>query len=139
MMSGLVGINLGCKKMLADEYGCPEVSYHVMGTVTNEDGQPIPGIGVSLMHNWYDEVDDWRYDDTTDANGHYDIHFDNFNNPILVDFRDIDADQNGNYIDSTVSISTDNVSLVGGDGNWNEGTGFITKNVTLKTKPADQK
>lgn len=138
MMSGLLGINLGCDNFFAHEYGCPEISYRIKGTVVNDAGQPIPGIGVSLLHNWYDEVENWRYDDTTDANGHYDIGFNDFNNPILVDFRDIDADENGNYFDTTVSIRTDNVPLVGGDGRWNEGTGFITKNVTLKTKPLDQ-
>ena len=72
-LGGLLGINLvGCEKIFntACEYGTPEATYHVLGTVTNADGQPIPGIGVGRYNPWDEEADTLmsaRYHDTTDA------------------------------------------------------------------------
>ena len=54
-MSGLLGLNLGCDKFFVEEYGCPEATYHLKGTVTNEDGQPIEGIGMGMAHIRSDE------------------------------------------------------------------------------------
>ena len=51
-LSGLFGINLGCDKLFVEEYGCPEATYRIKGTVTNVDGLPIKGIGVVKTSDW---------------------------------------------------------------------------------------
>lgn len=61
----LLGLQMGCGKDHNEEpisgmYGCPEGTYHVMGTVVNEEGEPVAGINVSHL-------------DTTGVDGHYEI------------------------------------------------------------------
>ena len=115
-LAGLLGINLGCSKV--DEYGCPEATYHVKGTVVNEEGQPIAGINVGI--------------DTTGSDGSYNVTLSGFpRQPLSLYFHDIDSMENGFYKDTLVTINTENVQLIGGDGNWYEGEGNITQDVTL--------
>lgn len=127
-LAGLLGISFSsCEK-----YGCPEADYHVKGTVTNEQGQPIAGVGV-CQNNWYD---DRSYSDTTDADGHYsvDCKYAMPGEPLSLGFYDIDGVENGSYNDTIVTINTENVPLHGGHGEWYEGEATITKNVTLTEK-----
>lgn len=138
MASSLLGINLGCDNIFVAEYGCPQATYRVNGIVTNENGQPIAGIGVKALRNRSDEGVQCKYEDTTDADGHYEVVYRDYYDYLDVDFHDIDSAQNGSYIDTTVLIPTADVPLLGGDGGWNMGTGYIIQDVTLKKKPADQ-
>lgn len=122
-LAGLMGIPVACDKpMFVEEYGCPEATYHVKGTVTNEIGQPVKGISVG-----------W---DTTDADGLYSVDFKYAfpKKPLSLAIRDIDSVENGSYNDTTVTINTENVTLHGGDGHWYEGEGTVTQNVVLKEK-----
>lgn len=41
----------------AVEYGTPEATYHVKGTVSDPDGRPIPGIEVNHYGHPYDTTD----------------------------------------------------------------------------------
>ena len=141
-LGGLLGVNLaGCDKIPfpgACEYGCPEATYHVKGTVTNTEGQPIEGIGVGKRYLYNDENSEpvYSYFDTTDAEGRYSINnYCSFpGEPFPLHFCDIDGDENGSYNDTVVGIKTDDVQLTGGDGHWYEGEGTVTQNVTMTEK-----
>ena len=39
----------GCHEDTFDEYGSPHAKYRVVGTVTDENGQPIEGIQVKVL------------------------------------------------------------------------------------------
>ena len=137
-LGGLLGVSLsGCDTSL--EYGCPEASYHVKGTVTNEQGVPIEGIGVLEVKRWNEEDSAYQmegYGDTTDKDGRYSLDYlKTFpGQPILVDVHDIDGAANGSYSDTVVTINTEGVQLTGGNGHWNEEEGDITYNITLTEK-----
>ena len=136
-MSSLLGINLGCERIFVAEYGCPEATYDVKGTVTDEEGQPIAGIGVWKTRDWSDENSETYgkicYVDTTDSEGHYNVTFYGFpQESCTIDFNDIDSGENGSYLDTVVTINTQDAQLTGGDGHWNHGHGTIVKDVSLK-------
>ena len=140
-LGGMLGVNFaGCDEILSPtcEYGTPEATYHVKGTVTNANGQPIPGIGVRIYDPWGEEPDTTMssiYSDTTDAEGRYSVIFERSfpGSTLPLKFNDIDGEANGSYLDTVVYISTDNVQTNGGDG-WYEGEGIITQDVVLKEK-----
>ena len=136
-LGGLLGINVGCNMSM--EYGTPEAHYQVKGTVANEQGDPIEGIGVGEVRRWVEEAGEVQfcgYKDTTDAEGRYKVDFDRVfpRQPLSLDFHDIDGAENGNYNDTTVTISTESVTLTGGNGHWYEGEGTVTQNVTMTEK-----
>ena len=127
-LAGLLGLNFsGCTKYFesVEEYGCPSADFHVKGTVTDPDGNPIPGIqtGMNGAHR------------TTDTNGNYDLHVGGF--PSMpytahVTFTDIDSTVGGSFKNDTIPVTFQRSDLVGGDGHWYEGTATKTLNVTLQ-------
>ena len=144
-LGGLVGLNYSCDKdgLLNDdtsnEYGCPTGAYHVMGTVTNEQGQPIAGIGVGECKQWNEEGDSLQVSghlDTTDSEGRYKVDYNHAfpGESLSVDFHDIDGVVNGSYNDTVVTINTENVQLSGGDGHWYRGEGTVIQNVVMTEK-----
>ena len=70
-LGSLLGIQVGCSKISTEEYGCPERYYRAKGTVVNEEGDPIPGIGVQKTRDWENRGGEWAYVDTTDADGRF--------------------------------------------------------------------
>ena len=122
-LGGLLGFNMAsCDIEAAEEYGCPMADYHVKGTVTNAEGQPIQGLAGGLG------------EETTDSQGKYSVTINGAfpREPYQLDFCDVDSEQNGSYHDTTVTITTADVSLSGGDGHWYEGEGTITKDVVMR-------
>lgn len=120
-LAGVLGITVSCGDE-PDMYGTPEGTYHVSGRVTNPQGDPIEGIGVA-----------GHFGDTTDADGRYDVRIFGFpDSPSPLTFADIDGEQNGRYRDTVVQVMATRSEFHGGDGNWNEGTADITKDVTLQ-------
>ncbi|MBR5092419.1 MAG: radical SAM-associated putative lipoprotein [Bacteroidales bacterium] len=143
-LGGLVGINFSCDKHgfweddATGEYGTPRAHYHVKGTVTNEQGQPVAGIGVGERKQWNEEGGSqiMGYLDTTDSEGRYKVDY-NYafpRRPLSVDFHDIDGFDNGSYNDTMVTINTENVQLSGGDGHWYEGEATVIQNVVMTEK-----
>lgn len=111
-------------------YGVPEATYHLQGTVRNEKGAPVEGIGVGSYYARDNGTS--GYVDTTDADGHYKVtvrHFSPGEN-IPLDFRDIDGWEHGGYHDTVVEIETRGVPLTGGGG-WYCGEGTVTQDVVL--------
>jgi len=116
--ASLLGINVSCEMPV--EYGTPEARYDVKGVVSAPDGSPVRGIAVA------------HRSDTTDALGRYRVSYLIFpNEDIQLSFSDIDSTQNGNFRDTTVTLSTRDVPLTDGDGHWFYGRGSINYNITL--------
>lgn len=119
------------------EYGCPEASYRIKGSVTDSEGNSIEGIAV-MRYSWDSEgnpLPEPNYMDTTDADGRFEVYikrYDAYMDNIDVDFHDIDGEQNGSYADTTVSVSFQGATFTGGDGEWYEGEATRTINVTLQ-------
>jgi putative lipoprotein (rSAM/lipoprotein system) len=141
-LGGLLGVGtmISCENgPFACEYGCPEATYHVKGTVTDEQGHPIVGIGILETKRW-DEADGTYqpagYGDTTDKDGRYSLDYPYAfpGEPLSLDVHDIDGAANGSYNDTVVTINTESVELTGGNGHWYEGEGDITYNITLTEK-----
>ena len=136
-LGGLAGIPIACHMEM--EYGTPQARYHVKGTVTNEQGQPIAGIGVGERKQRNEAGDSLLITghlDTTDAEGRYKLDY-NYafpGQPLSVDFHDIDGVENGSYKDTVVTVNTENVQLSGGDGHWYEGEATIIQNVVMTEK-----
>lgn len=117
--------------MMVAEYGCPEAEYHIKGTVINEEGNPIPGIGVNRTRDWENRDGEWVFEDTTNSGGHFFIKGiqPEGDNIARVALSDIDSNANGSYQDTIVDVSFEGVPFIGGDGRWNQGT--ATKEVTI--------
>ena len=137
-LGGLLGIPMACEKE-GEMYGTPQAHYHVKGTVTNEQGQPIAGIGVGERKHWNEAGDSLLitgYLDTTDSEGRYKVDCNHAfpRRPLSVDFHDIDGVGNGSYNDTVVTVKTENVQLSGGDGHWYEGEATVIQNVVMTEK-----
>lgn len=140
-LGGLVGINFSCDKHgfwdddAPNAYGCPTMNfyhYNVNGTVTNEQGQPIAGIGVRLAE---DEEYGYWYRDTTDADGRYSLNYTRtYIDNSYIRFDDIDGVENGNYQDTVATVEVSASDFHGGDGNQDRGTADITQNMVMTEK-----
>ena len=135
-LGGLLGLTVsGC--YYPCEYGCPEGTYHVKGTVTNSKGDPIEGIGVGRAMDSLEGyvMSEYGIYDTTGPDGRYDVSIYGVPEwPSPIGFCDIDGEQNGNYCDTIIPVSAPASEFYGGDGNWNEGTADINLDVTLTEK-----
>ena len=131
--AGLLGLNVGCERVIQCEYGCPEADYEVKGRVTTQGDVPIEGIEVSLNSYYADTSAD-----TSDADGRYDLSYRGFppmgdeRDTVKVTFADIDGEANGHYADTTVQVVFHRSDLQGGDGHWYEGR--ATKEVDVKLR-----
>lgn len=138
--AGLLGVNLGCDRETGGqtwcEYGVPEVEFEVKGHVTNRSGEPIAGIVTRMVDIDYGVTDSAVYSsDTTDADGRYDMTSRFYGHlAVDVEFKDIDGPQNGEYADTTVSVSFSDADHIGGDGNWYLGHATRELDITLREK-----
>ena len=120
------------------EYGMPHADYKVIGSVKDEDGNPIPGIQV-LASLWqmdgYDEMVDYPIGtNLSDASGDYTIIGQEWpSQGVKVVFKDIDGENNGGEFQDGEATSTW-TQVKEPDNRWFEG-GFEAKvDVTLKKK-----
>ena len=140
-LASLLGISTGCSTGCGgEEYGCPEADYRVKGTVVDEQGAPVEGIGVMKRYEAHENrVTQYSYADTTDAEGRFDVK--QSSSPgysyIPVEFHDTDSNQHGLYADTTVNVSFEGARFSGGDGNWFEGT--ATKEITVTLNKQSEK
>lgn len=125
-LGGLLGINVSC--MFAMEYGTPEGTFRVKGTVVDQDGQPAVGIGVNPHR---DRDNNSVYSAVTDSRGRFTIQTTGFPDDFTwwLHFTDADSAENGLYADTTWGVEFKASDLHGGDGNWDEGT--ATRTITF--------
>lgn len=123
------------------EYGVPTVRFHATGKVTDEAGNPIPGIKVTLINKQglrYHQMEGLNDSTTTDAQGKFRtqaIH------SVFVDlkevcFEDIDGPANGGEFEAA-TLSAEKMTskqILPGKGHWDNGIQELSGNITLKKK-----
>ena len=119
------GSSVACSPgMVADEYGSPYASFEVKGKVTDQHGEPIPGIQVTCDAMYIQPV-------YTESDGSYALHGDGFpREKIQVSFEDIDGEENGGLF-AARSVSVETVHVKDGDGNWDFGVYEAEANAEL--------
>ena len=125
------------------EYGTPNVSFRAMARVVDEEGDPIEGIRVAILHEswdgeYYREDFEWRTG-YTDYEGNIDATASPFAVPKQLIVEDVDGEANGGEFESQI------VDVVGfeqtekGDGNWYRGAyKFNMGEVALEHKTANE-
>ena len=130
------------------EYGTPYADYQVKGVVTDEAGQPIPGIRVELAERveYVGEKGEQQIDDhgldtlQTDARGEYKSRlledYANSSHYLKVIVEDVDGPANGGeFQGDTLSVSDlERKKIKEGDGGWYTGRYEYTGDVTLRKK-----
>lgn len=101
-------------------YGTPRIDFRIQGKVTDEAGNPIPGIEVrneDLNHGWGNTT-------LTDKEGLYDISGSAFPSEFDLSFHDIDGPENGGEFQTeTLSVKfSDEEQTAPGSGGWFNGT-----------------
>ena len=119
------GSSVACSPgMVADEYGSPYASFEVKGKVTDQHGEPIPGIQVTCDAMYIQPV-------YTESDGSYALHGDGFpREKIQVSFEDVDGEENGGLF-AARSVSVETVHIKEGDGNWDFGVYEAEANAEL--------
>ena len=109
------------------EYGTPNASFIVKGTVKSEnDSSLIPQIRVVM-----------GYDSTlTDASGNYQVENSDFpqDQSYLLKFKDIDGSVNGEYQTLETTVEFKDPQFTGGSDSWYSGRTEKVVNVNLKPK-----
>ena len=133
---GLLGF-ASCGKKLVDiavMYGQPHADFQAMGTVSDEDGNPIKGIRVSVRLNyapWSQEMETTLY---TGDKGDYHFVGEFFTAPtVTISFEDVDGEENGGEF-ASAEVSPEVVRIMDGDKKWYEGAFEVRADVQLKKK-----
>ena len=119
------GSSVACSPgMVSDEYGSPYASFEVKGKVTDQQGNPIPGIQVTCDAMYIQPV-------YTESDGSYALDGDGFpREKIQVSFEDVDGEENGGLF-AARSVSVETVHVKDGDGNWDFGVYEAEANAEL--------
>ena len=122
----------------AEEYGTPTVGYHVVGQVTDEAGNPIRGIKVTIAEIFGQHPEGIGKVDSiyTDAAGKYEskaltsITLDKVN----VIMEDVDGEANGGTFanDTVKNEQIQRKQIKKGDGHWLQGIFELTADKKLK-------
>lgn len=139
---GFTSCNILVNPFIRDMYGQPTASYKLVGSVTDEAGEPVKGIQVTFhpeLVNTSEEVNAWNTDTLySDASGKFSKDVLKYDWPDLdnavVKFRDIDGpDNGGSFKPKDVPVSALKVDQTRkGEGNWNQGDFTITADAKLE-------
>lgn len=129
-------------------YGVPTMNFVVKGKVTNDAGQPVPGIQVILLNRNVDITPDYMQEDnpyvqdyirhasdTTDAEGNYTVRTTDApatRSQMMV--RDIDGEKNGKYKSMMLDIEYDDPDQPQQRQGWNMGTRVKNEDVVVEEK-----
>lgn len=118
------------------EYGMPHAKYKIIGTVTDPEGNPIPGIEILAklwQTNQNPEEGEPMEPGQTNASGKFSLEGTAMPEAVGVhlELNDIDGEQNGGLFESAKADAQ--LEKQGeGDGNWFDGTFGATLDVQLK-------
>jgi putative lipoprotein (rSAM/lipoprotein system) len=126
---------------MADMYGVPTADYKYMGTVTDEEGNPIKGINVvfqgsrNSLHKEFHRV-------VTDENGRYSTDYLKWSlsseDIYQALYTDVDGEENGGHFEDRIIETYKMEKEKIGEGNgWYNGKFELTTEVKLKAKPAE--
>jgi len=122
-------------------YGSPTADYQISGVVTDENGNPVEGIKVSLNHvdvrDGEVKVGYEKQSTKTDAEGRYTMDEKNVEGGIGttgLQMQDVDGEEHGGtFKEKVVLIDASEVKLVApGHGAWDMGTFAIKQDVSLE-------
>lgn len=122
----ILGVS-ACESDVTEEYGCPQTTFKVHGTVTDQRHNPIQGIAVHRGWN----------NDTTDSDGKYQLQFNVVmatEAPDSLEFTDTDTLRENVYCDTIIPLSFNGIQPVGADGHWNQGTYILQRDLQLRQK-----
>ena len=114
-----------------EEYGCPHADYELMGTVQNEEGEPIANVNVTELDSIFGLPDEILA--TTNKQGQYNTHGEwIYTSASKFHFQFVSKDTQ--YVPLDTIIPVDRVPFRGGDGDWYDGKKIIQVDVVLKKK-----
>ena len=120
-----------------EEYGTPTVDFHVVGQVTNAEGEPIEGIRVTTRG--YFNFHDGTTEQTTytDKDGHFatkEMRSISIDPMMRVVFEDVDGEANGGVFakDSVMADAMTRTQVGKGDGHWYDGKYELRVNKKLR-------
>lgn len=118
------------------EYGTPNADYKMMGTVTDEAGNPLKGIQVAKEE--LDKGNKYPLRDTvyTDASGKFSFSANYFplDRTVNVTFNDIDGSENGGEFESQTITGVVYEKTKESDQGWYKGEFTANVNAELKKK-----
>ena len=132
MLAGLLtmlGFSVASCDETAVEYGTPHAEYEVKGKVTDQSGEPIPGIEVryGMIYRPMADPEERRdvYETSrTGVDGRYQATFSAFpQRKMRIIATDVDGPENGSYQTDSVDVEID--PLEGGKGSWYEGKATV--------------
>ncbi len=133
---GLLGLT-ACETDGPELYGSPTMNYRVLGTVVDEDGNPIQGIKATLKEHGED-VTPATFSRYTDAEGKYgskDFTEGFPTSSMRVVFEDVDGAANGEFEkDSVMFDDMERRKLEEGMNDWYDGVYEFVANKQLKKK-----
>ncbi len=119
---------VGCEYgSLVEEYGAPYATFIVRGkAVSIATDQAIPSIRVVMTY-------DTSY---TDQDGNYQVENGAFPNTdsFLIEFADVDGQQNGLYYALDTTLIFTDPQFTGGDGHWNKGETEKELQIRMRTQ-----
>lgn len=120
-----------------EEYGTPTVDFHVVGQVTNDEGEPIEGIRVTTRgyFNFHDGTTEQAT--YTDKDGHFatkEMRSISIDPMMRVVFEDVDGEANGGVFakDSVMADAMTRTQVGKGDGHWYDGKYELRVNKKLR-------
>ena len=121
------------------EYGTPTADYKYMGTVTDEDGNPIKGINVVFQEHGYNNVYPEVTRVVTDENGRYSTDYIHWNSGGIYQatYTDVDGEDNGGHFEDRIIETYKMEKEKTGEGNgWYNGKFILSTEVKLEAKPS---
>ena len=126
------------KEIPTAAYASPTADYKYMGTVTDEDGNPIKGINVvfqgsrNSLHKEFHRV-------VTDENGRYSTDYIHWNTGGIsqATYTDVDGEDNGGHFEERIIETYKMDKEKTGEGNgWYNGKFILSTEVKLEAKPS---
>lgn len=127
---------------MADMYGVPTADYKYMGTVTDEEGNPIKGINVVFQKHSYGDVAPEVFRIETDKDGRYSTDYLKWSlsseGIYQALYTDVDGEENGGHFEDRIIETYKMDKHKTGEGNsWYKGKFELTTEVKLEAKPAE--
>ncbi len=130
-----------CDSPFAAMYGMPNADFSIKGTVTDEDGKPIPSAtvivrdlgnnGVRQDYEGFYDNESYNHVMTSDAEGNYSMTTNGFASETLFRIVAKEASHEADSVEVTLTPP-------GSDEDWYEGEAEVTVNLFLKKKDDGQ-
>ena len=131
----LLGFAASCTSFTKHMYGTPHADLVIKGTVTDQDGTPIPGIQVEAFREGIRMAVQ-----ETDASGKVEMKTKQYmrGRELSLIFEDIDGQKNGSFAPDTLSNEyLEAKQIARGDGKWYEGSYEIVFDKKLRPAAED--